>query len=114
VERFVLVCCSNIFTESLIETQTIFGGKVAYVPQVPWIRNETVKNNILFGEAHDENRSVLISLLRRLLWILVSDRLQEVVDTCSLRYDMDVLPHGLETEIGEKGINLSGVIVFFL
>ncbi|KAJ7290727.1 multidrug resistance-associated ABC transporter [Mycena rebaudengoi] len=70
--------------------ETIFGGKVAYVPQVPWIRNETVKNNILFGEAHDENR------------------LQEVVDTCSLRYDMDVLPHGLETEIGEKGINLSG------
>ncbi|KAF8217563.1 multidrug resistance-associated ABC transporter [Mycena galopus ATCC 62051] len=70
--------------------ETIFGGKVAYVPQVPWIRNETVKNNILFGEADDE------------------DRLQEVVDTCSLRYDMDVLPHGLETEIGEKGINLSG------
>ncbi|KAF7343004.1 Oligomycin resistance ATP-dependent permease YOR1 [Mycena venus] len=70
--------------------ETIFGGKVAYVPQIPWIRNETVKNNILFGEADDE------------------DRLQEVVDTCSLRYDMDVLPHGLETEIGEKGINLSG------
>ncbi|KAJ7890947.1 multidrug resistance-associated ABC transporter [Mycena olivaceomarginata] len=73
-----------------IRGETIFGGKVAYVPQVPWIRNETVKNNILFGEAHDE------------------DRLQEVVDTCSLRYDMDVLPYGLETEIGEKGINLSG------
>ncbi|KAJ7714243.1 multidrug resistance-associated ABC transporter [Mycena maculata] len=70
--------------------ETIFGGKVAYVPQVPWIQNETVKNNILFGEADDE------------------DRLQEVVNTCSLRYDMDVLPYGLETEIGEKGINLSG------
>ncbi|KAJ6528504.1 multidrug resistance-associated ABC transporter [Mycena capillaripes] len=70
--------------------ETIFGGKIAYVPQVPWIRNETVKNNILFGEADDENR------------------LQEVIDTCSLRYDMDVLPYGLETEIGEKGINLSG------
>ncbi|KAJ7893786.1 multidrug resistance-associated ABC transporter [Mycena leptocephala] len=70
--------------------ETIFGGNVAYVPQVPWIRNETVKNNILFGEADDE------------------DRLQEVVDTCSLRYDMDMLPYGLETEIGEKGINLSG------
>jgi ABC-type bacteriocin/lantibiotic exporter with double-glycine peptidase domain len=44
----------------------------------------------------------------------MSDRLQEVVDTCSLRYDMDVLPYGLETEIGEKGINLSGVISHFL
>jgi ATP-binding cassette, subfamily C (CFTR/MRP), member 1 len=35
-------------------------------------------------------------------------RLQEVVDACSLIYDMEILPHGLETEIGEKGINLSG------
>ncbi|KAJ7224699.1 multidrug resistance-associated ABC transporter, partial [Mycena pura] len=76
--------------EALTGVQTIFGGKVAYVPQVPWIRNETVKNNILFGEPDDESR------------------LQEVVDACALQYDMDVLPSGLETEIGEKGINLSG------
>ncbi|KAK7002404.1 oligomycin resistance ATP-dependent permease YOR1 [Favolaschia claudopus] len=70
--------------------ETIFGGQVGYVPQVPWIRNETVKNNIFFGKAADEHR------------------LQEVIDTCSLQYDIDMLPYGVETEIGEKGVNLSG------
>lgn len=25
-------------------------GRVAYVPQQAWIRNETLKNNILFGK----------------------------------------------------------------
>ena len=39
---------------------------------------------------------------------LTRSRLQETVDACSLRYDIDMLPYGLETEIGEKGINLSG------
>ncbi|KAJ7580556.1 multidrug resistance-associated ABC transporter [Mycena floridula] len=70
--------------------QVVFGAPVAYVPQTPWIRNVSVRNNILFGQAEDE------------------DRLWDVIDSCSLRPDLDSLPQGLETEIGEKGINLSG------
>jgi ABC-type multidrug transport system fused ATPase/permease subunit len=31
-------------------------GSVAYVPQQPWIRNDTLKNNILFGNDYDSNR----------------------------------------------------------
>ncbi len=35
-------------------------------------------------------------------------RFREVIRACSLEHDLDVLPHGEDTEIGEKGINLSG------
>lgn len=36
--------------------------------------------------------------------------MQEVIEACSLRHDLDVLPQGENTEIGEKGINLSGAL----
>lgn len=74
-----------------------FGGRIAYVSQIPWIRNTSVRGNVIFGGEED------------------SDRLEEVINACSLGRDIDLLPHGLETEIGEKGVNLSGgQKVFFL
>ncbi|KAH7104385.1 cadmium ion transporter [Auriculariales sp. MPI-PUGE-AT-0066] len=66
------------------------GGTVAYVPQTPWIVNASVRQNILFGETED------------------SARYNEVIRTCSLQADLDILQFGDRTEIGEKGINLSG------
>lgn len=35
-------------------------------------------------------------------------RVREVVRACCLEHDLEMLPNGEETEIGEKGINLSG------
>jgi ATP-binding cassette subfamily C (CFTR/MRP) protein 1 len=68
----------------------IFGGSVAYVPQAPWIMNATLRENVLFGRDDDE------------------DRFRAVVRACQLEHDLDVLPNGEDTEIGERGINLSG------
>ncbi|KAF9527181.1 ATP-dependent bile acid permease [Crepidotus variabilis] len=70
--------------------EVIFGGSVSYVPQVPWIQNATLRDNILFGKSYNEK------------WY------QEVIRVCSLEQDLSMLPHGDQTEIGEKGINLSG------
>ncbi|KAF4584938.1 hypothetical protein EYR40_001764 [Pleurotus pulmonarius] len=67
-----------------------FGGSVSYVPQRAWIQNATFRDNILFGNAMDE------------------DRFRQVISACSLEHDIAMLPHGDATEIGEKGINLSG------
>ncbi|KAF8578287.1 multidrug resistance-associated ABC transporter [Ramaria rubella] len=70
--------------------EIIFGGDVAYVPQTPWIMNATLRDNILFGREVDE------------------EKFQEIIKACSLKQDLEMLPHGEMTEIGEKGINLSG------
>ncbi|KAJ2476028.1 hypothetical protein IWW56_005135, partial [Coemansia sp. RSA 2131] len=65
-------------------------GSIAYVPQQAWIMNATLRDNILFGSQFDQ------------------EFYNRVVDACALRPDLDMLPGGDMTEIGEKGINLSG------
>ena len=57
---------------------------------VPWIQNATVKENILFGLPFDFKKY------------------HEVIKACSLEADLDMLPAGEDTEIGERGINISG------
>ena len=65
-------------------------GKVAYVPQQPWILNSTLRNNILVNLPFDEARY------------------EHVLAAADLTSDLLALPNGDLTEIGEKGINLSG------
>jgi ATP-binding cassette subfamily C (CFTR/MRP) protein 1 len=65
-------------------------GKVAYVAQQAWIVNATLKENILFGSPYDQ------------------DKYEKVIQVCALSRDIEILPAGDATEIGEKGINLSG------
>ena len=58
--------------------------------QVPWIMTGTVKDNILFGHPFDAS----------FFW--------EVVDACSLQPDFEQLAAAEMTELGERGVNLSG------
>ncbi|KIP09393.1 hypothetical protein PHLGIDRAFT_534837 [Phlebiopsis gigantea 11061_1 CR5-6] len=69
--------------------ECVFSSSVAYVPQSAWIMNATLRENIIFGQPEDEAR-------------------HEVVKGCCLEHDLEMLPNGEDTEIGEKGINLSG------
>ncbi|OBT64235.1 hypothetical protein VE03_06829 [Pseudogymnoascus sp. 23342-1-I1] len=68
----------------------IIPSSIAYVAQIPWIENATVKENILFGLPLDE------------------ERYAKTIDVCALRADLAIMPDGEETEIGAQGINLSG------
>jgi ATP-binding cassette, subfamily C (CFTR/MRP), member 1 len=52
------------------------GGKIAYVPQTPWVQNLTLRDNILFGLPYDE------------------DRYKRVVHACALELDFTILPKG--------------------
>lgn len=63
-------------------------GHIAYVPQQPWIQNLSVRENILFGRAYRESFY------------------EDVLNGCALGPDMEALPGGDLTEIGEKGRSL--------
>ncbi|OQO08855.1 hypothetical protein B0A48_05745 [Cryoendolithus antarcticus] len=67
-----------------------FGASRAFCPQYAWIQNTTLKENICFGKEYDRR------------WY------NEVIDACALRPDLEMLPNGDQTEIGERGITVSG------
>lgn len=72
------------------EGSVTMGASRAFCPQYAWIQNATAKENIVFGT--EFNRE----------WY------DSVVDACALRADFDMLPAGDKTEIGERGITVSG------
>lgn len=65
-------------------------GFVSYCAQTPWVVNDTLRGNVLFGRPYNE------------------ERYEEVIEACALLEDLAILPAGDATEIGERGINLSG------
>ncbi|KAG0061844.1 hypothetical protein BGZ90_003357 [Linnemannia elongata] len=66
------------------------GSAISYAPQTPWIQNATIRDNILFDQPFDKK------LYGR------------VVRVCCLIQDLDSFPARDLTEIGERGVNLSG------
>jgi len=64
---------------------------IGYVPQDHILFSRSVKENILFGskDASDEE-------------------LEEAIDLAAFRKDLSLLPEGLSTLVGEKGVALSG------
>ncbi|KAJ2927022.1 hypothetical protein H1R20_g10047, partial [Candolleomyces eurysporus] len=63
---------------------------VAYAAQESWVQNETIRENILFGSPYDE------------------ERYNKVLHQCALTRDLSLFEAGDQTEVGEKGLTLSG------
>ncbi|OMJ71618.1 hypothetical protein SteCoe_30112 [Stentor coeruleus] len=72
------------------DSQVNIFGLIAFCNQEAWIQNKTIRDNILFGKDFNEKK----------YW--------DVIRICMLQADLDIFPGGDMTEIGEKGINLSG------
>lgn len=64
---------------------------MGYVSQESYIMNATVLENLKMGKEH-----------------LSKDKIQEALFFTAMERDITHLPGGLQTEIGEKGVNLSG------
>lgn len=63
---------------------------IAFAPQESWVLNDTIKNNVLFTTPFDE------------------ERYKKVLYQCAMETDIALFDAGDETEVGEKGITLSG------
>ncbi|KAJ5772369.1 multidrug resistance protein [Penicillium odoratum] len=63
---------------------------IAWCEQTPWLVNQTIRDNILSGSALDETL------------------LSTIIHCCDLKQDLDSLPAGDQTRIGNKGTALSG------
>ncbi|KAI0030294.1 multidrug resistance-associated ABC transporter [Vararia minispora EC-137] len=74
---------SFVFADGLTHT-------ISYAAQMPWLRHQSIKENILFGFPLDEGRY------------------KKVVEACSLLPDLELFEDGDATEIGARGISLSG------
>ncbi|KAF9645156.1 hypothetical protein BDM02DRAFT_3189933 [Thelephora ganbajun] len=63
---------------------------VAHAAQESWVQNETIRDNILFGSEFDKVRY------------------RKVIHQCGLSKDLSLFEAGDKTEVGEKGLTLSG------
>lgn len=64
---------------------------IGYVDQEPFLFSDTIKENIVFGAAN-----------------ISEDDIDRVTVIAGLDREMEVLPQGLNTVIGERGVTLSG------
>ncbi|KAH7100034.1 ATP-binding cassette transporter [Auriculariales sp. MPI-PUGE-AT-0066] len=65
-------------------------GGVAYAAQEAWILNESIRANILFGTLYEE------------------ERYRKTIHQCCLERDLSLFESGDDTEVGERGVTLSG------
>lgn len=72
------------------ESEWLIPSLKAFVSQTPWIETGTVQDNITFGLP------------------LVESRYQKVLRACCLEKDIELLVDGDKTEVGPKGVTLSG------
>ena len=73
-----------------IKGEVVTRGDIAYVPQSAWVMNASVRENIVFGHRWDPQFY------------------ERTVKACALLDDFKTLPDGDQTEVGERGISLSG------
>jgi ATP-binding cassette subfamily C (CFTR/MRP) protein 1 len=76
--------------EALGGTKVIKHGQFSYAPQDPFILNQSLRDNILFGLPYE------------------AERYNKVLDACALRPDIEQLGGSDLVEIGERGVTLSG------
>ncbi|XP_053947387.1 probable multidrug resistance-associated protein lethal(2)03659 [Anastrepha ludens] len=68
----------------------VINGKISYAAQEPWVFEGTVRDNIVFVDSYNERRY------------------KKVIKVCCLERDLELMPNGDLTIVGERGVSLSG------
>lgn len=89
---------SSLISAMLGELEKISGrvntkGIIGYVAQQAWIQNVSLRNNIVFGNKFDRTKY------------------DKVIEACALLPDLEILPAGDQTEIGEKVCGVKAKII---
>jgi ATP-binding cassette, subfamily B, bacterial PglK len=79
--------------KNINDNPSMWRKHIGYVPQTIFLTDDTLKNNIAFGENESE-----INL----------DRLLIAVESSGLKSYINSLADGIDTKVGERGINISG------
>lgn len=74
----------------VLDSSTGLRNYISYAAQTPWLEHLSIKDNILFGSLYEE------------------ERYQAVLECCALKPDLATFEDGDKTEIGERGVSLSG------
>ena len=69
---------------------------IAVVPQEPFLFSDTLRSNLVLDGGGDAGTGA------------TNGRLEHAVDVAQLRMTLEEIPDGLDTLLGERGINLSG------
>ncbi|KAH9475078.1 ABC transporter 7 [Psilocybe cubensis] len=81
---------ASVCSRPVRDEDWIVEGVCAYVPQIAWLRNASIRDNILFNLPYKHSRY------------------QKTLAACALINDLKILEDGDLSEIGESGVNLSG------
>lgn len=65
-----------------------FSHTISYAAQTPWLRHQSIKDNILFGYPYDDGRY------------------KAVIECCALQPDLEILEDGDATEIGARCVKV--------
>ncbi|KAF0715611.1 hypothetical protein As57867_003285, partial [Aphanomyces stellatus] len=84
------LCAALLGEIDTLHGSIFVGGRVAYYSQQAWIQNLTIRENILFGKPYDRVKY------------------NRVLEACALTTDLTLFAAGDRTEIGQKGVTLSG------
>lgn len=84
------IVCNN---KDISSIKTIWKKKIGYVPQSIYLNNETIKENVAFGEKFEN---------------INEKKVLESIKKSSLDDYVKSLPEGINTIVGENGVNLSG------
>lgn len=84
------VCSDDISIRSNIRQ---WQNKIGYVPQVIYLTDDTIRNNIAFGISEKD---------------IDEDVIKRVTKSAHLEEFIKFLPMGLDTNVGERGVKLSG------
>ena len=81
-KTLVNIACTNRY---------LFQGSIAYVPQLAWIQNLSLRDNILFSHPFNQLKY------------------NNTLEACALIADLKMLPAGDLTEIGERVNHLNNI-----